>query len=226
MIKGKHQYAVFNLSEGRLTYHPYWLAACSIPPSTKRLRNLWKTEENGLPRSPPHVIPPSCMMAEAKAADVCKPPDSATTTPGWWSWSSCAVSLFRCGRCTACAKDENVDLVQAEADLIDLILGFRMLKKSNTPSQVKYTGCLDDQLFYSYGQLGEKHQVVAWSCKGRLVQSTAAEHFFWMVEVIMDTPWDSFPKAWGSEWIDAVLSVHASIETTSVYNHIRWHLYW
>ena len=61
----------------------------------------------------------------------------------------------------ACAKDENVDLVQAEADLIDLILGFRMLKKSNTPSQVKYTGCLDDQLFYSYGQLGEKHQVVA-----------------------------------------------------------------
>ena len=58
MIKGKHQYAVFNLSEGRLTYHPYWLAACSIPPSTKRLRSLWKTRGNGLPRSPPMSSPP------------------------------------------------------------------------------------------------------------------------------------------------------------------------
>lgn len=92
MIKGKHQYAVFNLSEGRLTYHPYWLAAWSIPPSTKRLRSLWKTEEMDCPGLPP-CHPPSCMMAEAKAADVCKPPDSATTTPGWWSWSSYVVSL-------------------------------------------------------------------------------------------------------------------------------------
>lgn len=226
MIKGKHQYAVFNLSEGRLTYHPYNVA-CGLLDSSfhETIEKPLKKRENGLPRSPPMSSPPPAWWPRPRPQmsanhQTQRPPHLAGGVG-----RNCVVSLLRCGG-HACAKDENVDLVQAEADLIDLILGFRMLKKSNTPSQVKYTGCLDDQLFYSYGQLGEKHQVVAWSCKGRLVQSTAAEHFFWTVEVIMDTPWDSFPKAWGSEWIDVVLSVHASIGTTSVYNHIRWHHYW
>ena len=53
----------------------------------------------------------------------------------------------------ACAKDENVDLVQAEADLIDLILGFRMLKKSNTHLKSSILGVWMTSSFTLMGSL-------------------------------------------------------------------------